>query len=43
VAIDVAAQIKSANAGRDPRRLQIRYRTKQAKPFAFLRGTCALF
>ncbi len=43
MAIDVEAQIKSANAGRDPQRLQIKYRTMRASPFAFLRGTCALF
>ncbi|HWI10058.1 MAG TPA: DUF2252 family protein [Burkholderiaceae bacterium] len=43
MAIDVAAQIRSANAGRDPQRLQIKYRAMRASPFAFLRGTCALF
>ena len=43
MAIDVAAQIKGANAGRDPQRLQIKYRTMRGSPFAFLRGTCALF
>ena len=41
--MDVAAEIKSANAGRDPQRLQIKYRTMRGSPFAFLRGTCALF
>lgn len=43
MAIDVAAEIKSANAGRDPQRLQIKYHTMRDSPFAFLRGTCALF
>jgi len=43
VAVDVAAQIRSANAGRDAQRLQIKYRTMRGSPFAFLRGSCALF
>lgn len=41
--MDVIAQIRSANAGRDPQRLKLKYRAMRADPFAFLRGTCGLF
>src|SRR5258706_11007902 len=41
--MDVIAQIRSANAGRDPQRLKLKYRAMRANPFAFLRGTCGLF
>lgn len=43
MAVDVLAEIMSANAGRDPQRLQIKYRAMRGSRFAFLRGTCALF
>lgn len=41
--MDVIAQIQDANAGRDPQRLQLKYRAMRSSPFAFLRGTCGLF
>lgn len=41
--MDVVRQIRSFNAGRDPERLQLKYRTMRGSPFAFLRGTCHLF
>jgi uncharacterized protein (DUF2252 family) len=41
--IDVAAEIRRANAGRDAERLALKYRAMRADPFAFLRGSCALF
>jgi uncharacterized protein (DUF2252 family) len=41
--VDVVTQIQRANAGRDPERLALKYRAMRASPFAFLRGTCALF
>ena len=41
--MDVIAQIRSVNAGRDPQRLKLKYRAMRANPFAFLRGTCGLF
>jgi uncharacterized protein (DUF2252 family) len=43
MAMDVVRQIRSFNAGRDPERLQLKYRTMRGSPFAFLRGTCHLF
>ena len=41
--IDVVAEIRRANAGRDAERLALKYRAMRADPFAFLRGSCALF
>lgn len=41
--IDVVAEIQRANAGRDAERLAIKYRAMRDNPFAFLRGSCALF
>ena len=41
--MDVVRQIRAFNAGRDPERLQIKYRKMRADTFAFLRGTCHLF
>jgi uncharacterized protein (DUF2252 family) len=35
--------IQDYNAGRDPERLQLKYRNIRGNPFAFLRGTCHLF
>ena len=43
MALDVVRQIRAFNAGRDPERLQLKYRAMRASPFAFLRGTCHLF
>ena len=41
--IDVIAEIHRANAGRDPERLALKYEAMRENPFAFLRGSCALF
>ena len=41
--MDVVQRIQSFNAGRDPERLQLKYRAMRKGPFAFLRGTCHLF
>lgn len=41
--MDVVRQIQLFNAGRDPERLQIKYRKMRSSPFGFLRGTCHLF
>ena len=41
--MDAVRQIQDFNAGRDPERLQLKYRAMRASPFAFLRGTCHLF
>lgn len=41
--MNVNAEIEAFNAGRDPERLQLKYRAMRASPFAFLRGTCHLF
>ncbi len=41
--IDIVAEIRRANAGRDPERLALKYRAMREDPFAFLRGSCALF
>lgn len=41
--MDVVRQIRAFNAGRESERLQIKYRTMRASPFAFLRATCHLF
>jgi uncharacterized protein (DUF2252 family) len=41
--MNVVERIASFNAGRDPRRLAMKYAKMRASPFAFLRGTCHLF
>lgn len=41
--MDVIRLIQDFNAGRDPERLQMKYRAMRASPFAFLRGSCHLF
>jgi uncharacterized protein (DUF2252 family) len=41
--MDVLKSIVSANAGRDPRRLEVKYAKMLSGPFAFLRGSCHLF
>ena len=41
--VDALREIQSFNAGRDPERLQLKYRAMRASPFAFLRGSCHLF
>jgi len=43
MALDVAGQIRTFNAGRDPERLKLKYEAMRASPFTFLRGTCHLF
>ncbi|HET7795975.1 MAG TPA: DUF2252 family protein [Rhizobacter sp.] len=35
--------IQAYNAGREPERLQLKYRKMRESPFVFLRGTCHLF
>src|SRR5487761_2778686 len=42
-AMDVVCRIRTFNAGRDPERLQLKYRAMRGSAFAFLRGTCHLF
>lgn len=39
----VVERIRRFNAGRDPERLALKYRTMRSSVFAFLRGTCHLF
>ncbi len=41
--MDAIRRIKIFNAGRDPERLDIKYRKMRNNAFAFLRGTCHLF
>src|ERR1035437_2676496 len=41
--MDAIRQNQIANAGRDPERLEIKYRKMRSSTFAFLRGTCHLF
>lgn len=41
--MDVVTQILQFNAGRDPERLQSKYRKMRGDAFVFLRGTCHLF
>ncbi|MCV2358936.1 DUF2252 domain-containing protein [Paucibacter sp. TC2R-5] len=43
MALDVIEEISLYNAGRDPERLQMKYRRMRASDFAFLRGSCHLF
>lgn len=40
---DTVRSIRDFNAGRDPERLQLKYKAMRADPFVFLRGTCHLF
>jgi uncharacterized protein (DUF2252 family) len=39
----VVERIIAFNAGRDPRRLALKYARMRKSPFAFLRGSCHLF
>ncbi|MDO9355643.1 MAG: DUF2252 family protein, partial [Solirubrobacteraceae bacterium] len=41
--LDVVAEVRRHNAGREPERLALKYRAMRASPFAFLRGSCHLF
>jgi uncharacterized protein (DUF2252 family) len=41
--VNVVKRIQEYNAGRDPQRLQMKYRNIRNDPFTFLRGTCHLF
>ncbi len=41
--MEVIRKILSFNAGRDPERLQLKYRLMRASAFAFMRGSCHLF
>ena len=41
--VNVVKRIQEYNAGRDPERLQLKYRNTRSNPFVFLRGTCHLF
>jgi uncharacterized protein (DUF2252 family) len=41
--MDAVRNIRDFNAGRDPERLQMKYKAMRADPFVFLRGTCHLF
>ncbi len=40
---DIVPRLRRANAGRDPRLLQLKYEKMSVDPFAFLRGSCHLF
>jgi uncharacterized protein (DUF2252 family) len=40
---DIARQIASFNAKREPERLAMKYKLMRTSPFVFLRGTCHLF
>lgn len=41
--LDIVESIRRFNAGRDPRRLAMKYEAMRSSPFSFLRGTCHLF
>ncbi|GAC1332431.1 MAG: hypothetical protein NVS3B11_00700 [Collimonas sp.] len=41
--VNVVKRIQEYNAGRDPQRLQMKYKNIRNDPFTFLRGTCHLF
>ena len=41
--MDIVRCLQDFNAGRDPERLQMKYRNMRTSPFVFLRGTCHLF
>jgi uncharacterized protein (DUF2252 family) len=43
MALDVAGAIAQFNAGREPERLQLKYRKMRSSAFAFFRGSCHLF
>lgn len=40
---DLIRSLQHTHAGREPERLQLKYRAMRSNPFVFLRGTCALF
>ena len=40
---DIAHEIQTFNAGRDPERLALKYKGMRSSPFVFLRATCHLF
>jgi uncharacterized protein (DUF2252 family) len=40
--MDVIRQIRTFNAGRDPERLQMKYRRMRGDPFVFMRATFAV-
>lgn len=41
--MDIVTEIRHFDAGRDPQRLQLKYRAMRSSPLAFLRGSCHLF
>jgi uncharacterized protein (DUF2252 family) len=41
--LDVVSSIRAFNAGREPERLQLKYKKMRSSAFAFLRGSCHLF
>ncbi len=41
--MNVVERVAAFNAGRDPRRLAMKYARMRTSPFAFLRGSCHLF
>lgn len=41
--VNVVKRIQEYNAGREPQRLQLKYKNIRNDPFTFLRGTCHLF
>lgn len=41
--MNVVQEIQRFNAGRDPRRLRLKYQAMRGSAFGFLRGTCHLF
>jgi uncharacterized protein (DUF2252 family) len=41
--MNVVDEIRAFNTGRDPERLQLKYRTMRASTFGFLRGSCHIF
>jgi uncharacterized protein (DUF2252 family) len=41
--MDIIRNIQLFNAGREPERLNLKYRNMRSSPFVFLRGTCHLF
>ena len=40
---DIAREIAGFNRGRDPRRLELKYKAMRGSAFSFLRGSCHLF
>ncbi len=41
--MDIVSAIRQFNQGREPERLQLKYRKMRSDPFSFLRGSCHLF